>query len=548
MLHGLMMQMPLLISSLIEHAERHHGEAEIVSRRVEGDIHHTTNRALHGRARQMANALGALGIARSDRVATLAWNGYRHMELYFAVSGAGSVLHTINPRLHPEQIAWIVNHANDTALFFDLTFLPLVEAIAPNCRNVKHWVAMTDRAHMPATHKLDDLLCYEDMVDGHPDRFTWPQFDENTASSLCYTSGTTGDPKGVLYAHRSTILHTLASALPDALNLSERDVILPVVPMFHVNAWGLPYIAPMVGAKIVFPGPQLDGKSLYELFESEKVTFSAGVPTVWQGLLAFMEANHLKFSTMRRTVIGGSACPPAMIQLFQDKYGVQVLHAWGMTEMSPLGTVCTFRSKHSELSSEQRLPVQYKQGRALFGVDMKIVDDGGADLPWDGVAFGNLLVRGPWVVRDYYESAEPSPLVQDGQGKGWFPTGDVSNIDADGYMQITDRSKDVIKSGGEWISSIEIENIAVSHPAVAMAACIAATHPKWDERPLLIVVKKPNAAVTRQELLTHYEGKVAKWQIPDDVAFVESLPLGATGKVLKSKLREQFREHRLPTA
>ena len=547
MLHGLMMQMPLLISSLIEHAERHHGDAEIVSRRVEGDIHHTTNRALHGRARQMANALGALGIARSDRVATLAWNGYRHMELYFAVSGAGSVLHTINPRLHPEQIAWIVNHANDTALFFDLTFLPLVEAIAPNCRNVKHWVAMTDRAHMPATHKLDDLLCYEDMVDGHPDRFTWPQFDENTASSLCYTSGTTGDPKGVLYAHRSTILHTLASALPDALNLSERDVILPVVPMFHVNAWGLPYIAPMVGAKIVFPGPQLDGKSLYELFESEKVTFSAGVPTVWQGLLAFMEANHLKFSTMRRTVIGGSACPPAMIQLFQDKYGVQVLHAWGMTEMSPLGTVCTFRSKHSELSAEQRLPVQYKQGRALFGVDMKIVDDGGADLPWDGVAFGNLLVRGPWVVRDYYESAEPSPLVQDGHGKGWFPTGDVSNIDADGYMQITDRSKDVVKSGGEWISSIEIENIAVSHPAVAMAACIAATHPKWDERPLLIVVKKPNAAVTRQELLTHYEGKVAKWQIPDDVAFVESLPLGATGKVLKSKLREQFREHRLPT-
>jgi len=548
MLHGLMMQMPLLISSLIEHAERHHGNAEIVSRRVEGDIHHTTNRALHRRARQMANALGALGIARSDRVATLAWNGYRHMELYFAVSGAGSVLHTINPRLHPEQIAWIVNHANDTALFFDLTFLPLVEAIAPHCRNVKHWVAMTDRAHMPATHKLDDLLCYEDLIDGQSDRFTWPQFDENTASSLCYTSGTTGDPKGVLYAHRSTILHTLASALPDALNLSERDVILPVVPMFHVNAWGLPYIAPMVGAKIVFPGPQLDGKSLYELFESEKVTVSAGVPTVWQGLLAFMEANHLKFSTMRRTVIGGSACPPAMIQLFQDKYGVQVLHAWGMTEMSPLGTVCTFRSKHSELSAEQRLPVQYKQGRALFGVDMKIVDDGGADLPWDGVAFGNLLVRGPWVVRDYYESAEPSPLVQDAQGKGWFPTGDVSNIDADGYMQITDRSKDVIKSGGEWISSIEIENIAVSHPAVAMAACIAATHPKWDERPLLIVVKKPNAAVTRQELLTHYEGKVAKWQIPDDVAFVESLPLGATGKILKSKLREQFREHRLPTA
>ena len=548
MLQGLMMQMPLLISSLIEHADRHHADGEIVSRRVEGDIHRTTYRDLHGRARRMASALASLAIARSDRVATLAWNGYRHMELYFAVSGAGSVLHTINPRLHPEQIAWIVNHSKDAALFFDLTFLPLVEAIAPSCGNVRHWVAMTDRAHMPPSHKLRDLLCYEDLIAGQSDRFNWPQFDENTASSLCYTSGTTGDPKGVLYAHRSTILHTLASALPDALNLSARDVILPVVPMFHVNAWGLPYIAPMVGAKIVYPGPQLDGKSLYELFESEKVTFSAGVPTVWQGLLAFMEANHLKFSTMNRTVIGGSACPPAMIRLFQDKYGVQVLHAWGMTEMSPLGTVCTFRSKHNELSAEQRLPVQYKQGRALFGVDMKIVDDDGAELPWDGIAFGNLLVRGPWVVRDYYESGEPSPLVQDAHGKGWFATGDVSNIDADGYMQITDRSKDVIKSGGEWISSIEIENIAVSHPSVAMAACIAATHPKWDERPLLVVVKKPDASVTRQELLAHYEGKVAKWQVPDDVAFVESLPLGATGKILKSKLREQFREHQLPTA
>jgi fatty-acyl-CoA synthase len=339
----------------------------------------------------------------------------------------------------------------------------------------------------------------------------------------------------------------MAAALPDALNLSARDVILPVVPMFHVNAWGLPYVAAMVGAKMVFPGPHLDGKSLFELFESEKVTFSAGVPTVWQGLLAYMEANDLRFSTMNRTVIGGSACPPAMIKLFQEKYGVHVLHAWGMTEMNPLGTACTFKHKHMGMQPEQRLPVQYKQGRALFGVDMKIVDDDGRNLPWDGVAFGNLLVRGPWVARDYYNSGERSPVITDEQGKIWFPTGDVSNIDPDGYMQITDRTKDVIKSGGEWISSIEIENIAVAHPAVAMAACIAAVHPKWDERPLLVVVRKPNSSVTREELLTHYEGKVAKWQIPDDVAFVESLPLGATGKILKSKLREQFREHRLPT-
>ncbi len=550
MLQGLMMQMPLLISSLIEHADRHHGDAEIVSRRVEGDVHRLTYRELHKRSRQMANALATLGMTRGDRVATLAWNGHRHMELYFAVSGAGCVLHTINPRLHPEQIAWIVNHAQDRVLFFDLTFLPLIEVVAPLCRTVERWVVMTDRGHMPAAKatKAGTLLCYEELIEVATDRFDWPQFDENTASSICYTSGTTGNPKGVLYSHRSTLLHTLASALPDALNASARDVILPVVPMFHVNAWGLPYVAAMTGAKIVYPGPHLDGKSLHELFESEKVTFSAGVPTVWQGLLTYMEANNLQFSTMNRTVIGGSACPPAMIKLFQEKYGVHVLHAWGMTEMSPLGTACTFKHKHTGMQPEQRLPVQHKQGRALFGVDMKIVGDDGRDLPWDGVAFGDLLVRGPWVARDYYNSGERSPLINDEQGKSWFPTGDVSNIDRDGYMQITDRSKDVIKSGGEWISSIEIENIAVSHSAVAMAACIAAAHPKWDERPLLVVVKKPNASVTREELLAHYEGKVAKWQVPDDVAFVDSIPLGATGKMLKSKLREQFRAHRLPTA
>ncbi|MCS6944403.1 MAG: 3-(methylthio)propionyl-CoA ligase [Sutterellaceae bacterium] len=540
-MHGLMMQMPLLISALIKHADRHHGDTEIVSRRVEGDIHRYTYRHLHRRARQMANALASLGIRMSDRVATLAWNGYRHLELYYAVSGSGAVLHTINPRLHPEQIAWIANHAEDRALFFDLTFLPIVEAVAPHCRSIRHWVAMIDKEKMPATSKVS-LLCYEDLINSHSDDYEWPEFDENLASSLCYTSGTTGNPKGALYSHRSTILHTYAIALPDSLSLSARDVVLPVVPMFHVNAWGLPYAATMTGAKMVMPGGQLDGKSLYELFEQERVTVSAGVPTVWQGLLAYTEASGLKFSTMNRTVIGGSACPPAMIKLFQEKYGVQVLHAWGMTEMSPVGTVATLKAKHLALPPQQREAVQQKQGRVVFGVDMKIVGDDGGELPWDGKAFGDLLVRGPWVVREYFKGEGGNPLRN-----GWFPTGDVATIDADGYMQITDRSKDVIKSGGEWISSIELENIAMAHPAVAMAACIAVKHPKWDERPLLVVVKKPNAQVTREELLAHFEGKVAKWQIPDDVVFVESIPLGATGKMLKTKLREQFRDYKLPS-
>ena len=542
MLHGRMMQMPLSIASLIEHADRHHGDTEIVSRRVEGDIHRCTWRDLHRRSKQMANALAGLGVRDSDRVATLAWNGYRHMELYFAVSGSGSVLHTINPRLHPEQIAWIANHAEDTVLFFDMTFLPIIEAIAPMCRTIKHFVAMVDNAKMPSGTKTN-LLCYEDLANNHSDQFEWPEFDENQASSLCYTSGTTGNPKGALYSHRSTLLHTFAIALPDALNLSARDTILPVVPMFHVNAWGLPYAAAMAGSKMVMPGAALDGKSLYELFENEKVSLSAGVPTVWQGLLTYTESNNLKFSTMNRTVIGGSACPPAMIKLFQEKYGVQVLHAWGMTEMSPVGTVGTLKAKESELPPAQRQAVQHKQGRAIFGVDFKIIGDDGGELPWDGHAFGDLLVRGPWVIREYFKGEGGDPLHD-----GWFPTGDVANIDARGYMQITDRSKDVIKSGGEWISSIDIENVAMSHPAVAMAACIAARHPKWDERPLLVVVKKPGVDVTREQILAHFEGKVAKWQVPDDVVFTDSIPLGATGKMLKAKLRESFKDYKLPTA
>jgi fatty-acyl-CoA synthase len=542
-MNGLMMQQPLLISTLLTHAERHHGDQEIVSRRVEGDIHRQTYRDLGQRARRMANALAARGIGFGDRVATLAWNGYRHMELYYAVSGSGAILHTLNPRLHPDQVVWIADHAEDSILFFDLTFAPLIEAIASRVKTIKAFVAMTDRAHMPVLAGVPDLLCYEDLIDAHPADFAWPSFDENTASSLCYTSGTTGNPKGALYSHRSTVLHTYGAALPDSLNCSARDTILPVVPMFHVNAWGLPYVACMVGAKLVFPGPWLDGKSLHDLFESEGVTVSAGVPTVWQGLLAHVECNNLRFSTMKRTVIGGSTCPPAMMSAFEERYGVQVLHAWGMTELSPLGTVCTLKGKHVALDARERAALQGKQGRAIFGVDMKVIGENGEELPHDGKSSGDLLVRGPWIISSYFRAEGGDPLVN-----GWFPTGDVSTIDADGFMQITDRSKDVIKSGGEWIGSIDLENIAMAHPGVAMAACIGVRHPKWDERPLLVVAAKTGAAVTRDEMLGFYEGKIAKWWTPDDVVFVESIPLGATGKMLKNKLRDMFKDHRLPTA
>ena len=530
---GQMMRQPLLISSLLVHAERHHAQQEVVSRRTEGDIHRCTYGELAARSRRLARALQQLGVGFGDRVGTLAWNGYRHLELYYAVSGSGAVLHTLNPRLHADQLAWIANHAEDAVLCFDLTFLPLVESVAPSLRSVRHFVLMTDRAHMPATSAIPSLLCYEELVAAHDDGFAWPEFDEETASSLCYTSGTTGNPKGVLYSHRSTVLHSLASALPDALNLSARDAILPVVPMFHVNAWGLPYAACMVGAKLVFPGAALDGRSLHTLMEAEGVTLSAGVPTVWQGLLAYLQDTGLALSTMKRTIIGGSACPPAMMRTFEEDFGVQVIHAWGMTELSPLGTVSVPKTA---LAPEQQRALQAKQGRAMFGIDMKIVGEDGRELPWDGRSAGELMVRGPWVVQDYFRG-EARPLVD-----GWFPTGDVATIDAGGFMQITDRSKDVIKSGGEWIGSIDLENIAVAHPGVAMAACIAARHPRWDERPLLVVVRKPGAQLTGDELLRFYEGKVAKWWIPDDVVFVDAIPLGATGKMLKHRLREQYGE------
>jgi fatty-acyl-CoA synthase len=542
-LMGRMMSQPLLISSLIKHADRYYGETEVVSRRVEGDIHRYTYRDCHRRARQLANALNKLGVRMGDRVATLAWNGYRHLEAYYAVSGSGAVLHTLNPRLHPEQIAYIANHAEDQYLFFDMSFLPVIETIAPLAKTIKAYVMMCDRDRMPVDSKVPNLLCYEELVAASSDEYEWPLFDENSASSLCYTSGTTGNPKGALYSHRSTMLHSYASALPDALNVSARDVVLPVVPMFHVNAWGLPYSAMLTGAKMVFPGPALDGKSIYELFEQEGVTFSAGVPTVWLGLLTYTAQNNLKFSTFKRTVIGGSACPPAMMKTLRNQYGVEVVHAWGMTEMSPLGTSCTLTGKHVHLSEDEKQARLEKQGRAIFGVDMKIVDDDGKELPWDGKTYGNLLVRGPWVIEGYFKN-EGGQALQD----GWFPTGDVAVIDEEGYMQITDRSKDVIKSGGEWIGSIDLENIAVAHPAVLQAACIGVVHPKWDERPLLVVVKKPGMEVSKDELLSFYEGKIAKWWTPDDVVFTDSLPLGATGKILKNKIREAYRDYKLPTA
>ena len=536
---GLMQDQPLLISSLIEFAERHNGDGEIVSRRVEGDIHRTTWGGIASRARQVANALDGEQLLFSDRVATLAWNGYRHLELYYGVSGSGRVLHTINPRLHPDQIAWIANHAEDQILCFDLSFLPLVQAVHARCPMIRKWVALCDADKLPADSGVPNLVSYETWLGQQSTDYDWPTFDENSASSMCYTSGTTGNPKAALYSHRSTMLHAYAAALPDVMRISAQDSVLPVVPMFHVNAWGIPYSAALVGCKLVFPGPSLDGKSVYELIESEGVTFAAGVPTVWQMMLGHMQTNGLKFSKLNRTVIGGSACPPAMITAFQEKYNVEVLHAWGMTEMSPLGTLCTLKNKHLSLPADAQLQIRMKQGRAIFGVDMKIVDGDGNELPWDGKAYGDLLVKGPWVVKEYFKGEGGDPLIADAQGRGWFPTG--------GYLQITDRSKDVIKSGGEWISSIDIENIAVAHPAVAMAACIGVFHPKWDERPIIAVVKKPGAEVTREELLKFYEGKTAKWQIPDDVVFVEAIPLGATGKILKTRLRELLKDYKLPT-
>ncbi len=539
---GLMQDQPLLISSLIEFAGLYHKDEEIVSRTVEGPIHRYSYQDCAVRSRQLAKAIEKLDVRQGDRLGTLAWNGYRHVEIYYAVSGTGAICHTINPRLFPEQIAYIVNHAEDRYMFVDLTFVPLLEAVADQITGVKGFIIMTDEAHMPET-KLPNPICYETLMAGCDDDYKWPQFDERTASSLCYTSGTTGNPKGVTFSHRSTILHSYAACTPDGLALSNHETVMPVVPMFHVNAWGIPYAAAMCGAKMVMPGARMDGEAIFELMETEGVTLSAGVPTVWMMLLAYVKESGKRFTTMKRTVIGGAAAPRAMIETFRRDYGVDVLHAWGMTEMSPLGTICNPKKKQLGYSFEEKLDLSLKQGRPVFGVDMKIIGDSGEEMPRDGKAFGNLMVRGPWITSGYFRGEGGDILDAD----GWFDTGDVATIDPDGFMQITDRSKDVIKSGGEWISSIDVENEAVGCPGITEAAVIAVPHPKWDERPLLLAVKEKEANVTKEKVIAHLKGSLAKWQLPDDVVFVDELPHTATGKILKTKLRAEYKDHKLPT-
>ena len=536
------MQLPLLISSLLRHADRCHGETEIVTRLTEGGLHRYNYREAHRRARRLARALQRLGAAPPDRVGTLAWNNHRHFELYYGTSGSGLVCHTVNPRLFPEQIAYIINHAEDRVVCFDLTFLKLVEGLRPLCPCVRHWVALTDRAHQPA----GPWLCYEELLAVESDDYDWPEFDENRAASLCYTSGTTGNPKGVLYSHRSTVLHSYAINLPDVMCLSARDTALPVVPMFHVNAWGIPYAAPMAGCRIVFPGPGLDGASLCELYNTEKVTISAGVPTIWLNTLAYLREKQVRVALPHRTIIGGAAASPSLIRALENDYGLEVRHGWGMTETSPLGTLNTHLGRHEGLSAAEREAIHHKQGRILPGVELRIVDDAGDELPRDGVAFGDLQVRGHWVSRAYFKG-EGGDILKEG---GWFHTGDVATLDADGYMKIVDRSKDVIKSGGEWISSIEVENLALGHPAVAGAAVIGVHHEKWSERPLLIVVKRTGAAVTAAEILEYLRPKLAKWWLPDAVVFADAIPLTATGKISKLRLRETYGDYysRIPPA
>ena len=539
---GLMQEWPLLCHKILDNAARQHGHREIVSRSIEGPIVRTNYAEVRTRALKVAQRLERDGYRLGDRIATLAWNTARHIEAWYGIMGIGAVYHTLNPRLFPEQIAWIMNHAEDKLLFTDLTFLPLVEKIAGSVKSLGKVVVFTDAAHMPAT-SLPNVVAYEDWLAEADGDFQWKSFDENTAAGMCYTSGTTGEPKGVLYSHRSNVLHAMIAAMPDAMGISSRDTILPVVPMFHANAWGLGQSGPMIGAKLVMPGGKMDGPSIYELLDTERVTFTAAVPTVWLMLLQFLEESGKKLPYLKKVVIGGSACPRAMTKKFQENYDVEVIHAWGMTEMSPLGTLGTLKPEYAGLAGDDRLTIQEKQGYSPFGVEMKVTDDANVEHPWDGKTFGRLKVRGPAVARAYYGGAGAEQFDEE----GWFDTGDVAHIDPSGYMQITDRAKDVIKSGGEWISTIDLENLAVGHPDIAEAAVIGVRHSKWDERPLLVVVRKPGKEPSKSEILGYMDGKVAKWWMPDDVAFVDEIPHTATGKIQKTKLREQFSGYRLPT-
>jgi fatty-acyl-CoA synthase len=544
-MRGLMMDTPLSIISLVQFAAINHSDAEIVSRTVEGPLHRYSYAASYLRMQSLAHVLRALDVEPGTRVATLAWNGFRHFELYYAVSGIGAVCHTVNPRLTPEQIRFILDHAEDQIVFTDLSFIGLLEGLCEQLPKVRAYVVMTNRDHMPRT-RLPNVLCYEEEIAKSSDRFDWPALDENTASSLCYSSGTTGEPKGTLYSHRSTVLHALAAAFPDNFAYSSSETVLPVVPLFHVNAWGVPYACPMVGARIVFPGPRVDPQSLFELIQSERVTFALGVPTIWAQFLEYLRATGARPSHLKRITSGGSAVPSSMISAYASEFGIEVRQGWGMTEMSPIGLQGMLKGKQLDLGEAEKLRIRSKQGRPVYGVDVRIVDGDGEGLPRDGVAFGELCVRGPWVLSAYYDN--PGASAQSFDAEGWFRTGDVATIDADGFVQIVDRTKDVIKSGGEWISSIEIESVASGHPDIAEAAVIGLPHPRWGERPLLLVVAKPDRSPAGREIVTYLTDRLPKLAVPDDVLFVETLPRNATGKILKTRLREEFANHKFQSA
>lgn len=539
---GQMQNQPLLINGILDHANLNYGDREMVTRLVDNSIHRQTYADAHLRARKMSQALVKLGFKKGDVIATLAWNSHRHFESWYAITGMGGVYHTLNPRLFAEQLDYIVNHAEDQLIFLDTTFIPILEGLQDKLPLVKAYVIMTDEASMPDT-KLKNAYCYETLINEQDGDYSWLVVDENDACGICYTSGTTGNPKGVVYSHRSNVLHTLVVIGKDVMGFSAQTVILPVVPMFHANAWGIAFSAPAVGAKIVNPGMAMDGASIYELLETEKVTDTAAVPTIWMMLLQYIEENNLKLPHLKRVTIGGSAAPRMMIEKFERDYGVSVNHAWGMTETSPLGTIGAPKYGMEDYGFEETVNLKLKQGRPPYLVSLKITDDDNNELPRDGVAFGNLKIKGPFIVGEYLKGEGGEILDED----GYFDTGDVATIDSDGYIQITDRAKDVVKSGGEWISSIEIENIAVGHPDVSEAAVIGLPHPKWDERPLLIICAKEGAELTKESVLAHLEGKIAKWWMPDDVAFVDEIPHTATGKIQKTTLREQFKDYELPT-